>query len=536
MRNSCLPFLLFCLFSLVGCGGGGASIAARPIESDQSVIVAQSDRGSGLHLSSVDTSVLINAGGAATSNWMGDSGYSGGWTATVGNSIDTHLVTNPAPQAVYQSQRTGSTLTYIVGNLKANASYSVRLHFVESWFSSGKQRLFNVAINNLAVLSNFDIYASAGGQNIAIAKTFSSIADSHGKITIQLNATLNNASVAGIEITGSSDAPDPTSTPTAEPANTSGWPSAGWTPYRGGPLTAPVGENPKYSSDSDTVINTLWNGRSSDAGFLQAYAGPPPPSNRDWTADVLYFGRSTDPEYTISCYNYGGACKASGAKVHIPRGAYPAGASDHHIDIRDTSTGKDIMLWEAPVPSGNGGQYSVGWGTIVDSDSNGLDAVGSTASGISALWSVRETDLMHNTVDHAIIVSINGESSRGFVYPANGWDNQFFKTNYPMMGSHFWLDVPPSQLPSSCPKYAVSYLTALHRFGAYMVDNASISHVFGIQVESDLSYTYNAGQSVWGPFMQSLGHNATGMNDLSIDNCGIDMQNHMHILTPPSAS
>lgn len=315
----------------------------------------------------------------------------------------------------------------------------------------------------------------------------------------------------------------------------SGWPAAGWVPYQGGPLTVPVGPNPVLSHDSQALVNVLWKGRSDDAGDLQVYSGPPPPPHTDYSADTLYFGKGSDPLYIVSCYEYGGQCRASGVAVHIPKGAYPSGGTDAHLIVRDTATGKDVLLWESPIPNGTGGALSVGWGGAIESNGDGLDAVGSTASGISALYSVRAVDLSNDSINHALLVSINGESSGGFVYPAVGWDKAYFKDNYPKMGAHFWLDVPPSQLPPSCPLYAKSYLTALNKYGAYFADNAAVSGVFGVFAESDLSYTFNGGPSVWGPFMQSLGKNANGMSEIAIDNCGINMQQHMHVLVPPAA-
>jgi hypothetical protein len=301
-------------------------------------------------------------------------------------------------------------------------------------------------------------------------------------------------------------------------------------PYHRGPLTVPVGPHPTYAVNSQSFVDTLWQGRPNDAGHLQVYAGKPPSPTTDYAADVLYFGKPTDPEYTVVCTKFGGACSASGVKVHIPKGAYPAGGSDGHLVVRDTATGKDVLLWEATPPDGSGGLYAVGWGAAISSKGDGLNAVGSTASGISAIWSLRATDLANDTINHAILVSINGESRQGFVPPANGWDNGYFKDNYPPMGSHFWLDVSPSQLPASCPLYAKSYLTALNKYGAFFVDNAAVSSVFGVQAESDMSYTYNGGSSVWGPFMRSLGLSGSGMNEIAIDNCGLNMQEHMHIL------
>ena len=50
-------------------------------------------------------------------------------------------MSNPAPQAVYQSNRFG-TFSYTDPGLTANASYTVRLHFAETyWTAAGHTHL-----------------------------------------------------------------------------------------------------------------------------------------------------------------------------------------------------------------------------------------------------------------------------------------------------------------------------------------------------------------------------------------------------------
>jgi hypothetical protein len=88
-----------------------------------------------------------------------------------------------------------------VPNLTPGASYTVRLDFAEIYWNSAGQRLFNVAINGNQVLSNFDIFATAGGKNIALAETFTATANSSGQIVIQFTTIKDNAKVSGIEIT-----------------------------------------------------------------------------------------------------------------------------------------------------------------------------------------------------------------------------------------------------------------------------------------------------------------------------------------------
>ena len=72
-------------------------------------------------------SYAVNAGGPAAGNFAADAYYSGGNTYSTTASIDTSAVSNPAPQAVYQTERFGN-FTYTFPNLMPGAQYTVRLH------------------------------------------------------------------------------------------------------------------------------------------------------------------------------------------------------------------------------------------------------------------------------------------------------------------------------------------------------------------------------------------------------------------------
>ena len=122
-----------------------------------------------------------------------------------GNPIDTSAVTNPAPQAVYRSKRTGNgdglPFTYRFANLTANHVYTVRLHFAESVWSAAGQRIFSVTINGTTVLPNFDIFASAGGAFKATVQQFSTTPDSSGAISIgYAYGAASNPLASGIEV------------------------------------------------------------------------------------------------------------------------------------------------------------------------------------------------------------------------------------------------------------------------------------------------------------------------------------------------
>ena len=177
-------------------------------------VTAQSGSVSGtasVTVSSTPTAVYrIDCGSTSVvSPFTADQYSSGGTQRTVTNTITTSGVTNPAPAAVYQSERYGNS-TYTLPNLTAGSQYTVRLHFAELYQTATGKRVFNVAINSTTVLSNFDIYATAGGNYKAVVREFTATANASGQIVIQLTTVTDNATIEGIEIL--------TSTPNSAPS------------------------------------------------------------------------------------------------------------------------------------------------------------------------------------------------------------------------------------------------------------------------------------------------------------------------------
>ena len=143
--------------------------------------------------------VDISAGGPAAAPFVADEDFTGGATAATTHAITTTGLTNPAPQSVYQHNRYGN-FTYTIPGLTAGASYTVRLHFAEEYWTTAGSRTFNVLINGTQVLTNFDIFATAGGEYIAVIEPFTATASSTGTVTIQFVTVKDNAQVNGIEI------------------------------------------------------------------------------------------------------------------------------------------------------------------------------------------------------------------------------------------------------------------------------------------------------------------------------------------------
>ena len=212
--------------------------------------------------------VSINAGGAAVSNsgggdnpFVADEDYSaGGTTYSVANAITipTSIAASAAPAAVYQDARQGS-ITYTIPGLTPGGSNIVRLHFAELYFSAAGSRVFNVTINGSAVLTNFDIYATAGAQYTAVVKQFTETANSSGQMVITFTAVTDQPSINGIEVLDSA----PCTTLPAAPTG----------------LTA--------TATYPSVVNLTWSAVA-------------PPANCTITSYSLYGGTTANPTTLIA--------------------------------------------------------------------------------------------------------------------------------------------------------------------------------------------------------------------------------------------
>jgi trimeric autotransporter adhesin len=147
-------------------------------------------------------SYALNSGGSATGIFAADASVSGGTTYSTNAAIDMSSVNNPAPQSVYQTERwSSSAFTYTLSSLTPGRSYLVRLHFAELVMSGPNQRQFNVTINGMPLLTNYDIFAAAGAQYKAVVWEISASANTAGQITIAFSkGSRDNPKVSGIQL------------------------------------------------------------------------------------------------------------------------------------------------------------------------------------------------------------------------------------------------------------------------------------------------------------------------------------------------
>jgi len=107
------------------------------------------------------------------------------------------------PMAMFQTQRfdpVGGTEMMWNFPVTAGQTYKVRLFFAETFHNAANLRRFNVNIEGVAVLTNFDIFTTAGGKDKGIMQEFT-IPMADGNLDLDfIHGALDNPAVRGIEV------------------------------------------------------------------------------------------------------------------------------------------------------------------------------------------------------------------------------------------------------------------------------------------------------------------------------------------------
>ena len=89
------------------------------------------------------------------------------------------------------SRDTAGSFKFTLPIYQPGAGYELKLYFAENYHNAAGLRVGSVSLNGNTLLSNFDIFAQAGGKNKALIKTFSNLTLSACQITF--TNTLVNA-------------------------------------------------------------------------------------------------------------------------------------------------------------------------------------------------------------------------------------------------------------------------------------------------------------------------------------------------------
>lgn len=213
--------------------------------------------------------------------WLKDQAFASGGFGYVSGQIysapATQEIANTNDDPLYRTERYSLTAYRFT---VPNGSYQVKLKFAELYCTASNCRKFNVNLEGVQVLANFDIFAASGGKFRAIDRTFTtSVSD--GLLNIQFVNVTGAAKVNAIEVLQSgTTSPTPTTVPTATNTPTT-VPTSSPTPTIGPSPTPQPTPTPTVSGPTNTPTPTPVSsvGRKINAGG---------PLYNDWTADKQY--------------------------------------------------------------------------------------------------------------------------------------------------------------------------------------------------------------------------------------------------------
>ena len=157
----------------------------------------------------------VNAGGGAYTavdgtEYVADTNFAGSFSGSEGTSSTNLAIGDTEDDVLYQSERYGSPLAYSFP--VSDGTYDVTLHFAEIYHTSQTggsgddagaagevgDRVFDVSVEGQTVLSDYDIYAEAGGLN-ATNKTYT-VEVTDGSLDVSMPASEDFAKVSAITV------------------------------------------------------------------------------------------------------------------------------------------------------------------------------------------------------------------------------------------------------------------------------------------------------------------------------------------------
>jgi len=325
------------------------------------------------------STVRVNSGGPAYTDtagnvWSADTGFTGGVTYANTNSI-----AGTADPTLYHSERYGA-FQYALP--VTNGSYSVTLKFAETILTGAGQRVFNVTLNGATVLSNFDIYASAGGMNIAIDKTFP-VTVANGQISLNFIVNVQNPKVNAIQIV---------------PAGTYAYSQSSYYAYSQG--TYYVYSQSSYYAYSQSAYYAYSQSAYTGGNAVPAtYFG----LHDNFAANN---GGSPFPLVSFGATRFWDLNNVTWSEIETANGVYNWTALDNWVATLSSHGVSDIIwtfgytpLWAAPQGGGNGGQFGSCYPPVISGNTVNYDSATMRAF-ITALATRYNGNNGHGLINH----------------------------------------------------------------------------------------------------------------------------------------
>lgn len=124
-------------------------------------------------------------------------GYAGGTGGYVANTITGVCA---QAQSLYQRERYSTSTNGTLYQFDCpEGIYEVTLLEAETYWTGTGKRVFNVFIQGQPVLTNYDIYAAAGGMNLPVTLVFTSVV-ANSQLQILFKPIVDNARISGLQV------------------------------------------------------------------------------------------------------------------------------------------------------------------------------------------------------------------------------------------------------------------------------------------------------------------------------------------------
>jgi glucosylceramidase len=157
----------------------------------------------GASAATVRFAVRVHAGGGAYRNSAGrvfqaDSGFTGGYT----NSRQVSVAGTADPE-LYRTERWGMTAWQT--DVPRPGTYTVRLHFAETYWTARGQRVLSVTAQGKPVVTALDLVARVGANRAYVVQTAVNVTG--GQLVLGFSATVDNPKIDAIEVLGGATSP-----------------------------------------------------------------------------------------------------------------------------------------------------------------------------------------------------------------------------------------------------------------------------------------------------------------------------------------
>ncbi len=340
--------------------------------------------------------VRINGGGAdytdgAGKLWNADQGFTGGAPIST-----TAAISGTADPALYQAQRSGAQFSY--AEPVANGTYVLSLLFAEIQGSTTGQRVFNATANGTQILTNYDIYADAGGVNKAVVKTFP-VTVTNGQFSLALAGVTGNAALAAFSLLPATtlpfgDIPPPDWAEGAVPTDESD--ADGWGPSSSEGVSLPSG----VKENTPGIDLDAYNPVGPSASFSRTY--------RSSLAAKGYSSPGFSPGWVHS-YDMTVRAQQSGVWSSLVL-RYPNGATETWTPILSsgTPTGQFTLAAGTPyIVTGVAGTAAGQWQSLTMTDKDHSKSTFTLSTGSKSLYLLTQQT---NLVGRGITINYDGSN------------------------------------------------------------------------------------------------------------------------------